>query len=137
MLLWHFSACTPHGTVPHHRQLCACIHKHIGGIDTPVFRNVLKYLNGNCLVHFFTVHTSIVVRTEGNGLIQICATVFNRPVLRMKLLLGELRLTTASIRKRSTQVKRRALKGNLRVPFCNANCQCLYSRNVIRFVTIF
>jgi hypothetical protein len=123
MLLWHVSACTPHGTVPHHRQMCSCFHKHIGGIGTPVFRNVLKCLNRNCIVHLFTVLASVDVRTEGNGLVQMCATLFNRAVLRTKLLLVlmELRRTTATTVKKSIEVKRRTPKRNRGVPLCNAN----------------
>jgi hypothetical protein len=123
-LLWHVSACTPHGTVPHRRRLCACFHKHTAGIGTPVFRNVLKCFNGNCMVYLLSVLASIGVRTEGNGLFQICATLFNRPVVRMELLLvrmEEFSTTAESIMKRSTQVKRRTQKKNRRVPFHIAN----------------
>jgi len=63
LLLWHLSACAPQGTVSHHIRLCACFRKHIGGTGTPVFRNVLKCLNGNCLVHLLFVPASIGVRT--------------------------------------------------------------------------
>jgi hypothetical protein len=99
-LLWHISACTPHGTVPHHIHLCACFHKRVGGTGTPVFRNVLKSLNGNCPVHLLSVRASVGVRTYGNGLVLICASLFNRPVLRMKLplvVMKELRGTTGSV----------------------------------------
>jgi hypothetical protein len=104
--------------VPTHRMaLChitdSCFHKHIGGNGTPVFRNVLKCLNGYCLVHLLSVYASVDVRTYGHGLVQMCATLFNRPVLRMELLL--MVVTT------KWNLKRRTLKRDLRVPFCNAN----------------
>jgi len=76
------------------------------------------------MAHLLSVLVSVGVRTEGNGLVQICATVFNRPVLRMELLLvllEDLRATAKSIGKRSVQVKRRTIKRNRRVPFCNSN----------------
>ena len=114
-LLWHVSAYATHGTVPHHRRLCACFHKHTAGIGTPVFRNVLKCFSGNCMAHLLSVLVSVGVRTEGNGLVQICATVFNRPVVWMELLLvlmEELRSNADSTLKRSILVKRRTLKWN-------------------------
>ena len=67
------------------------------------------------MIHLLSEHVSFGVRTEGNGLVQICTTVFNRPVLRMELLLvvmKELRSTADSIVKRSILVKRRTLKWN-------------------------
>ena len=110
-------------------QVVVCLfYKHTAGIGKPVFRNVLKCFSGNCTAHLLSVLVSVGVRTEGNGLVQICATVLNRPVVWMELLLvlmEELRSTADSIVKRSVLVKRRTLKWNSRVPFCTANRHCI------------
>ena len=84
--MWRVNACTQHGIVQHNRGLCACYHKHTAGIGTPVFRNMLKCLSGYCLWQL-SVQASIGVRPEGNGLVEICAPLFNRTLAGMQLLL--------------------------------------------------